>query len=299
MSKTRGPASWHGDAMLVAPGVVLDPALKAAGDSAVFWRVPRLGLDCLRARFRRHAYARHTHETYALAAILEGCETFFHRGRQHYATPGAIALVGPDELHDGAPHDERGFVYRTLYPSVDLMREVAEEISGKPVLHPPRFRESVVDDPELAALLAEAHRTLERPHEPLLARDARVVNLLSLLIVRYTDAGGALPAKPEPGPVANARAYLDARFADDVDLLDLARIAGLSRTHLIRAFRRETGLTPHAYLLDRRFRAASRALRRGEAPASVALRCGFCDQSYLNRVFKARMGVTPGAYRAA
>jgi len=141
--------------MLVAPGVVLDPALKAAGDSAVFWRVPRLGLDCLRARFRRHAYARHTHETYALAAILEGCETFFHRGRQHYATPGAIALVGPDELHDGAPHDERGFVYRTLYPSVDLMREVAEEISGKPVLHPPRFRESVVHDPELAALLTE------------------------------------------------------------------------------------------------------------------------------------------------
>jgi hypothetical protein len=52
----------------------------------------------------------------------------------------------------GASHDERGFVYRTLYPSVDLMREVAEEISGKPVLHPPRFRESVVHDPELAAL---------------------------------------------------------------------------------------------------------------------------------------------------
>jgi AraC-like DNA-binding protein len=285
--------------MLVAPGVVLDPALKAAGDSAVFWRVPRLGLDCLRARFRRHAYARHTHETYALAAILDGCETFFHRGRQHYATPGAIALVGPDELHDGAPHDERGFVYRTLYPSVDLMREVAEEISGKPVLHPPRFRESVVHDPELAALLAEAHRTLERPHEPLLARDARVVSLLSLLIVRYTDAGAELPARPERGPVAHARAYLDARFSEDVDLLDLVRIAGLSRTHLIRAFRRETGLTPHAYLLDRRFRAASRALGRGEAPAAVALRCGFCDQSHLNRVFKARMGVTPGAYRAA
>jgi AraC-like DNA-binding protein len=72
-----------------------------------------------------------------------------------------------------------------------------------------------------------------------------------------------------------------------------------SRTHLIRAFRRETGLTPHAYLLDRRFRAASRALGRGEAPAAVALRCGFCDQSHLNRVFKARMGVTPGVYRAA
>jgi AraC-like DNA-binding protein len=31
----------------------------------------------------------------------------------------------------------------------------------------------------------------------------------------------------------------------------------------------------------------------------VALACGFFDQSHLNRVFKARMGVTPGVYRAA
>jgi hypothetical protein len=113
------------------PLSTLDPALKAAGDSAVFWRVPGFGLDCLRARFRRHAYARHTHATYAIAAILAGCETFYHRGRQHYAMPGSVALVGPDELHDGAPYGD-GFVYRALYPSVALMQEVAGEVAGCP-----------------------------------------------------------------------------------------------------------------------------------------------------------------------
>ena len=42
-----------------------------------------------------------------------------------------------------------------------------------------------------------------------------------------------------------------------------------------------------------------RLLGKGEAPGDVAAACGFFDQSHLNRVFKARMGVTPRAYRTA
>ncbi len=78
----------------------------------------------------------------------------------------------------------------------------------------------------------------------------------------------------------------------------LAQVAGLSRSHFIRAFQRQTGFSPHAYLTDQRFRAAIRLLGRGDAPGDVAAACGLFDQSHLNRIFKARMGVTPGVYRA-
>ena len=77
------------------------------------------------------------------------------------------------------------------------------------------------------------------------------------------------------------------------------RLAGLPRHHLIRAFRRETGLTPHAYLIDVRVRRARERLRRGESLGEVAAATGFCDQPHLTRAFKARLGVTPGAFRAA
>lgn len=286
---------------LATPVFALDPALAAAGDVALFWRVPAYGgLDCLRATFRRHAYARHTHETFAVAAILQGCETFFHRGAQHYAGPGSLAVVGPEELHDGEPH-RGGFEYRTLYPSADLMREIAEEVAGRRLSGPPRFASSVLDDPDLSGELARLHASLrlDGAAAPLIERDVRLVAFLEKLIVRWADLDAPVPRLRETARVARARAYLDAHFAEDVDLARLARIASLSRTHLIRAFRRETGLTPHAYLLDRRFRAAGRLLERGDAPAAVAAACGFFDQSHLNRVFKARMGVTPGAYRAA
>ena len=49
---------------VITPEVSLDPAQVGAGDVTQFWRVPRYrGLDCLRATFRRHAYARHSHDT--------------------------------------------------------------------------------------------------------------------------------------------------------------------------------------------------------------------------------------------
>ena len=82
-------------------------------------------------------------------------------------------------------------------------------------------------------------------------------------------------------------------------LTELAQIARLSTYHLIRAFRAEIGLTPHAYLVDVRVRRARDLLRVGQAPAEVALGVGFADQAHLTRAFKSRIGVTPGAYRRA
>jgi AraC-like DNA-binding protein len=272
-----------------------------AGDTAVFWRVPRYrGLEFLRATFRRYAYARHTHETYAIAAIIAGCETFFHRGAQRYAPAGSVAIVCPEELHDGAPH-AGGFTYRTLYPSVALMQEIAEDLARRPLPHPPWFRASVIHDPALAAGVAQLHAVLRPGEVPasVLEQDARLVSFLARLIAHHSDLDAAPPAGRESRAVARAREMLDAHFAEEVELAELARVARLSRAHLIRAFKRETGLTPHAYQIDRRFRAAKRGLERGEAPSAVAAACGFFDQSHLNRVFKARMGVTPGAFRAA
>ena len=55
---------------VITPELSLDPDQRAAGDVTHFWRVSRLrGLGCLRATFRRHSYASHTHETFAIAAI--------------------------------------------------------------------------------------------------------------------------------------------------------------------------------------------------------------------------------------
>jgi AraC-like DNA-binding protein len=81
-----------------------------------------------------------------------------------------------------------------------------------------------------------------------------------------------------------------------VTLIDLAKEAGLSRYQLIRAFAREFGLTPHAYILQRRIALAQRLIRAGRDLAAVATEAGFCDQSHLTRWFMRQFGVTPRRY---
>jgi AraC-like DNA-binding protein len=42
---------------------------------------------------------------------------------------------------------------------------------------------------------------------------------------------------------------------------------------------------------------AKRLLGGDRALSTVALECGFCDQSHFTRTFKAWTGITPGHYR--
>ncbi len=156
----------------------------------------------------------------------------------------------------------------------------------------------MVHDPDLARLFAKTHAALEVSGNKLEVDEAFICSL-SMMLTRYSDyrATASMIIGREHGPVTRVRDYLDANFAEDVGLKELAEEAGLSRHYLIRAFRKHVGLTPHAYLTDRRVNAARSFLRLGISPADVALQCGFFDQSHLNRVFKARIGVTPGEFR--
>jgi AraC family transcriptional regulator len=81
-------------------------------------------------------------------------------------------------------------------------------------------------------------------------------------------------------------------------LRDVADACGLSVSHFSRAFRRSTGLAPHAWLLQARVEAAKAMLQKPHASLStIARACGFADQSHLSRVFARRVGLSPGAWR--
>jgi AraC-like DNA-binding protein len=253
-------------------------------------------LECLTATFITHAYARHTHETYVLGAIYRGCETWFSRGAQHYAGPGDCAFVHPGDVHDGEPADD-GYSYRMIYPSVGLLRDIAESVTGRPSQESPYFREAKAHDPIAARLFSRAHRALADGEEGLLLEES-LHRVLAHCLVRYAGAAN-LALNRESGPVARVRDLMDARYQEDHGLDQLATIARLPRHQLIRAFQRDTGFTPHAYLIHRRVLAAKSLLRAGASPSDAASDVGFFDQSHLTRAFKARLGVTPGAYRAA
>ena len=272
------------------------PAPATGGDAVHFWRERRFdGLECLKARFFRHAYAPHVHDTFALGVILAGAEAFRYRGARHIAPAGSVVAVNPDELHDGQPSQD-GYAYRMLYPSVGLVQAIADDLADRPAGFP-AFGEPVMQDAEVAARLSEAHALMEG-HADRLAVDEAFTAALSLMVRRHSrsEAQGRRLGR-EAAPIRRARRLADDFYMQDLTLDQLAGTAGLSRFYFLRAFRREVGVTPHAYLTGRRI-AAAKAMLDGDQPLSeVALACGFYDQSHFTRAFKGATGVTPGQYR--
>lgn len=86
-------------------------------------------------------------------------------------------------------------------------------------------------------------------------------------------------------------------LAGAISLSEIAKTCGLSVGHFSRAFRKSTGLAPHAWLLQARVDTAKVMLRDREASLSaIALSCGFVDRSHFTRVFTRIVGLSPRAW---
>lgn len=92
--------------------------------------------------------------------------------------------------------------------------------------------------------------------------------------------------------------HLHTRFREPIETRQLAALTHLSERHFTRLFRKLLGESPMRYLIRQRIHAACQDLIATDHSAgTIALDCGFYDQSAFTRAFRAYMGMTPAAYR--
>jgi AraC-like DNA-binding protein len=105
---------------------------------------------------------------------------------------------------------------------------------------------------------------------------------------------------PTARHLLRAKDLADARFADPLDVDDLAAAAGLSRAHFSREFRRAFGESPHGYLLTRRLERAAALLRTTDrSVAEICFEVGLQSLGSFTSSFTRIYGRSPTAYRAA
>jgi AraC-like DNA-binding protein len=105
---------------------------------------------------------------------------------------------------------------------------------------------------------------------------------------------------PPARHLLRAKDLADARYAEPLEVDDLARAAGLSRAHFSREFRRAFGESPHAYLLTRRLERAAQLLRSTDRSVTeICLAVGLQSLGSFTTSFKRTFGKTPTAYRAS
>jgi len=99
-------------------------------------------------------------------------------------------------------------------------------------------------------------------------------------------------------PLRELQAWIPDHLDEDLTVPALARRACMSDRNFARAFRRETGLTPGAYVEAARVERARIALETGDLPVeAVAGQAGFGTVETMRRAFRRQVGVSPGEYR--
>jgi AraC-like DNA-binding protein len=189
-----------------------------------------------------------------------------------------------------------GWAYKVLYIEPGLIHEWDE----RDVAAPRAARWVVFRDTHLRGALERAHAALASEPENGLAVEEAVLGAVAALRPHLKPGPTARGRdRAEHAAVRRDRLHLLERWDQRVTLGELAAVAGLSRFELVRRFRDQNGVTPHAFQINLRVEEARRRLAAGVAPAAVAAECAFADQPHMSRVFKRAVGVSPGRYARA
>ena len=255
----------------------------------------RSALPGIEARTIRsdRTFPRHSHDQLGIGVMLAGAHRSWSGIGHVEARAGDVIMVNPGEMHDGMPAGHGPRAWRMLYFDPALISRVAsaEGVADTEIVRP------AVRDSVLAGRIAQLFACITGQASSEMMVDERLV-VLVMCVLRRHGLGRPAPSRTSPS-VSRALARIDADPASPITLTELAAVSGANRFALIRGFVRETGTTPHAYLLQRRVLLARRLLARGQSIAEAALNAGFADQSHLTRAFVRQLGVTPGRYVAA
>lgn len=266
--------------------------------ASCWWAEPALPFaESRRASHSSASYLPHTHPTLSVGAVDGGTSRFSCGDDTTMLGPGAVVVVPAHQVHACNPVPDGRWSYQMLHFDPAWVAAVLDEGS----VAPDRLSARVMASPWVYRLVCGLNRTLFSPADSV-EKEAALVAFIGDL---HAAIGSGEAAWTQPPPVAvSARVaqlceLLDQRHAERLPLAELARACGLSRYHLVRAFRAETGMTPHAYQLNLRIQHGRRLLRQGAALAEVALALGFADQSHFQRTFKQRVAMTPRGYQRA
>lgn len=260
-----------------------------------FWAIPKFdNLELFRAKAICCTYSRHSHSGYSIGIIESGVGGNYYRGNTYLAPPKSIVLMNPEEAHTGYSAKELPLSYRMLYPSIDLVRQIASEakITGTPY-----FENAVVQNQLIARKILDLHEVLEKSSNQL-KRESLLIEVFLAILSNYADIKTtSIKFNKEHRAIGLVREYLQDNFSSNVSLEQLVKITNLHPSYLIRIFHQSVGMPPYAYLNQIRMRKAKEFLNKGIPIADTAIAVGMSDQSHLTRQFKRIYGVTPGNYR--
>lgn len=242
----------------------------------------------------------HYHEFCKLLLLISGRGGYVVDGQRYLLQPGDVVLIGSRSAHRSELEEDSSYERIIIYISPEFLQHASTadcdllDLFSARYGHVLRLKENERKKVFAMAAALEKELSSDAYGREILSN----TDLLRLLVEvgrqqRRKDAQNPHPVIPKNPRVLEWMRYIDKHLAEDLDMDSLAERFFISKYHMMRLFRAETGFTIHTYLMQRRLLAARQLIEKGMRATEACYRCGFRSYSSFTRAYNKHFGSTP------
>ena len=219
-------------------------------------------------------------KNYQIACVREGKGAILMNDLVYPIHAGQFFLIHPKRIHSGKPDFDIGWKVDTIALKTDFVKTIF------PADNLPIFDHVVFENEAYKKVFDDCFNLLQNDFSLTLANEIKLISLISELLTTPSVSVDYQPLIDENEAVNKAIDYIETYYKSSFSLDDLMKKAHLSKFHLIRIFKKQTGLTPHAYQMQLRLNEARRLIFQDKSLTDIAYELGFSDQAHFTNTFK-------------
>lgn len=249
--------------------------------------------ECRYSQSSQSSFKAHMHAAFSIGAVDKGKVEYTVGNHTTTLSAGSLALVNPETLHSCNTLSGKGRSYFMLYLDTNWCMTLQKSLWK--IENHIEFMTTRLDDEPMYQRYCSTMHALFNTTTHIQEKEELLVDLVTTVFLRSCKP--QLLTKRAPEGIERLKSILRNDLSRDFTLDSLAADLGVNPYTLLRGFKSETGITPHAFRMNCRIEKAKELLRQGKDIADTAYECGFFDQSHLHRHFKSMTTVTPQEYR--
>ena len=249
---------------------------------------------------RREHIEYHYHTFHKIIILLAGRAGYAIEGERYDLSPGDFVLVGRGSIHRPEVREDDFYERMILYISPAYLASLGTEdcdLEGCFRQAQTAFRYVYRDEggSRVRQLFETLARTVrEGGYGAALLERAQFLELM-VEVTRVCLGGHQVQATAGDSKVVALLQYLNLHLTEELSIDQLAERFYISKYHMMRRFRQETGYSIHGYLTEKRLLLAQRLLAQGASPSEAGEQTGYQDYSTFSRAYKKHFGRGPSA----
>ncbi len=253
-------------------------------------------------------YKYHYHDFDKILFFINGRVNYVIEGKSYELKPYDIVFVNRQEIHKPEVDFSVPYERYILYISPEFLEKEGAEMCNLRACFESARREksnviriAAIKNTSLQKQLRELEEALQEKEEYGAELYGKLLFLQFMVELNRACLGEEM-ASYSHSAVYNEKIvaileYINQHLGEELSIENIASAFFLSKYHMMRQFKEETGYTMHQYITEKRILSARDMIMSGVPSTKASLECGFSDYSTFLRAFQKRMKKNPSEFR--